>query len=63
MLYYVHLEEIFRTFVKAEAVPSQELLHAIAGAVDSPEKMVRNVYIDVYRKVTGRQDSPFKEDP
>jgi hypothetical protein len=62
MLYNVHLEEIFRAFVKAEAVPSQELLHAIAAAVDSPEKMVRNVYIDVYQKVTGRQDNPFKED-
>jgi len=62
MLYYVHLEEIFRAFVKAEAVPSQELLHAIAATVDSPVTMVRNVYIDVYRKGTGYQDDPFKVD-
>jgi hypothetical protein len=62
MLYYQHLEEIFRAFVKAKEVPSQELLHAIAGTVDSPAKMVRNVYIDVYQKVTGCQDDPFKED-
>jgi hypothetical protein len=62
MLYYVHMEEIFRAFVKAEAVPSQELLHAIAGTVDSPVTMVRNVYIDVYRNGTGCQDDPFKVD-
>jgi hypothetical protein len=61
--YYPHLEEIFQAFAKAGAIPSRELLHAIAGVVDSPESMVRNVYIDVYRKVTGNQDDPLTKRP
>lgn len=53
------LDEIFDAYIDAEVNPSEATLKALAEAVQTTARNIRDHYVSKYQERTGNGDDPF----